>query len=88
MLARVTGKSLGALLAERIFAPLGMHDTGFTCRRPSSIGSPPAYWTDFKTGERIVFDEAPAAGSPGRRRSSRAAAGWSRRSTTIWPSAA
>ncbi len=29
LIARATGKSLGAFLAERIFGPLGMNDTGF-----------------------------------------------------------
>jgi CubicO group peptidase (beta-lactamase class C family) len=29
LIARVAGQSLGGFLGERIFAPLGMHDTGF-----------------------------------------------------------
>jgi CubicO group peptidase (beta-lactamase class C family) len=58
MLARVTGKSLGALLAEGIFAPLGMRDTGFHVPEAKLDRLASAYWTDFKTGARIVFDEA------------------------------
>jgi CubicO group peptidase (beta-lactamase class C family) len=30
LIARMEGTSLGSVLARRIFAPLGMHDTGFT----------------------------------------------------------
>ena len=58
MLARLTGKPLGALLAERIFAPLGMRDTGFHVPEAKLDRLATAYWTDFKTGERTVFDEA------------------------------
>jgi CubicO group peptidase (beta-lactamase class C family) len=58
MLARVSGKPLGALLAERIFAPLGMRDTGFHVPEARLDRLATAYWTDHKTGERIVFDEA------------------------------
>jgi CubicO group peptidase (beta-lactamase class C family) len=58
LLARVTGKSLGAFLGERIFAPLGMKDTGFHVPEGKLDRLATCYWTDFKTGERIVFDEA------------------------------
>ena len=57
MLERVTGKSLGTLLAERIFTPLGMKDTGFHVPGTKLDRLATAYWTNFKTGERIVFDE-------------------------------
>lgn len=37
LIARVTGKSLGEALRERVFDPLRMHDTGFTIA-PDKIG--------------------------------------------------
>ena len=58
LMARATGKSLGEFLQERIFAPLGMNDTGFFVpadKRDRLAGS---YWTDFTTGEFGVFDSA------------------------------
>jgi CubicO group peptidase (beta-lactamase class C family) len=56
MLARVTGQPLGTLLVERIFTPLGMRDTGFHVPEAKLDRLATAYWTDFKTGERVVFD--------------------------------
>ena len=59
MLARVTGKIARRAARRSASSRRSACATpASTCRRPSSTGSPPAYWTDFKTGERIVFDEA------------------------------
>ena len=58
MLARVSGKTLGAFLSERIFDPLGMKDTGFSVPDAKLDRLATCYWTDFQTGERVVFDEA------------------------------
>jgi CubicO group peptidase (beta-lactamase class C family) len=58
LIARVSGKSLEAFLTERIFAPLGMKDTGFSVPKSKLDRLPASYVTDPKTGERIVFDEA------------------------------
>ena len=58
MLARVSGKTLGAFLSERIFDPLGMKDTGFSVPEAKLDRLATCYWTDFQTGERVVFDEA------------------------------
>lgn len=58
MLARVSGKPLGAFLGERIFDPLGMKDTGFSVPEAKLDRLATCYWTDFQTGERTVFDEA------------------------------
>jgi CubicO group peptidase (beta-lactamase class C family) len=58
MLARVSGKTLGAFLSERLFDPLGMKDTGFSVPEAKLDRLATCYSTDFKTGERTVFDEA------------------------------
>jgi CubicO group peptidase (beta-lactamase class C family) len=53
LIARAAGKSLDELLAERVFEPLGMGDTGFTVGDLDRFGT--CYGTD-PTGERFVFD--------------------------------
>jgi CubicO group peptidase (beta-lactamase class C family) len=58
LLARATGKSFGELLQERIFAPLGMNDTGFFVPADKLDRLAGSYWTDFSTGEFGVFDSA------------------------------
>src|SRR5215213_6699842 len=58
LMARATGKSLGELLQERIFAPLGMNDTGFFVPADKLDRLAGSYWTDFTTGEFGVFDSA------------------------------
>jgi CubicO group peptidase (beta-lactamase class C family) len=58
LMARATGKSLGELLRERIFAPLGMNDTGFFVPAAKVDRLAGSYWTDFTTGEFGVFDSA------------------------------
>ena len=89
LIARATGQSLEAFLQERIFEPLGMKDTGFHVPadkldrlRERLLGPIPRRERSCSTTTR-----ATAAGA-GRPPSRPAAGGWSRRSTTISPSAA
>ena len=56
LIARATDMSLGDFLQERIFAPLGMKDTGFSVPASKLDRLPTAYWTNFETGEFEVFD--------------------------------
>lgn len=58
LVARVTGKSYGTFLRERIFDPLGMKDTGFYVPESKIDRLPPLYAPDPQTGEFIVWDEA------------------------------
>jgi CubicO group peptidase (beta-lactamase class C family) len=61
LIARATGMSLGEFFQERIFAPLGMRDTGFSVPASKLDRLAESYWTNFETGEFGVFD--PAEGS-------------------------
>jgi CubicO group peptidase (beta-lactamase class C family) len=56
LIARASGQSLGDVLQERIFAPLGMKDTGFTVPAEKLDRLTGSYWTNFATGELEVFD--------------------------------
>lgn len=56
LMARATGQSLGELLQERIFTPLGMKDTGFSVPADKLDRLPVTYQLDFETGELDVFD--------------------------------
>ena len=58
LIARVSGKSLGDFLRERIFEPLGMTDTGFHVPEPQLDRLPPCYGSDWITGKRLVLHEA------------------------------
>jgi CubicO group peptidase (beta-lactamase class C family) len=58
LIARVSGKSLGAFLHERIFEPLGMTDTGFQVPEAKLDRLPTCYATDMVTGKLVVLDEA------------------------------
>ena len=58
LIARVAGQSLATFLHERIFAPLGMHDTGFSVPQEKLERLPTCYGTDLVTGELIVLHEA------------------------------
>jgi CubicO group peptidase (beta-lactamase class C family) len=56
LLARASGLALDELLAERIFGPLGMVDTGFHVPAGSLDRFGACHFTDPGTGERSVFD--------------------------------
>ena len=56
LIARATGMSLGEFMQERIFAPLGMNDTGFSVPADKLDRLAGSYWTNFETGEFGVFD--------------------------------
>ncbi len=58
LIARVSGKSLGAFLQERIFEPLGMTDTGFRVPEAKLDRLPTCYGTDMVTGKLVVLQEA------------------------------
>lgn len=57
LIARVTGKTLGTFLTERLFDPLGMKDTGFSVPESKLDRLPVCYTTDYATGRTVVFDE-------------------------------
>jgi CubicO group peptidase (beta-lactamase class C family) len=58
LIARVSGQSLATFLRERIFAPLGMKDTGFWVPLENLDRLPACYGTDLVTGELIALHEA------------------------------
>jgi CubicO group peptidase (beta-lactamase class C family) len=58
LIARVSCQSLGSLLRERIFEPLGMKDTGFFVPEAKLDRLPICYGTDLFTGQLVVLDEA------------------------------
>ena len=58
LIARVSGKSLGAFLHERVFEPLGMTDTGFQVPEAKVDRLPRCYGRDMVTGKLVVVDEA------------------------------
>jgi CubicO group peptidase (beta-lactamase class C family) len=58
LISRVAGQSLSAFLDQRIFTPLGMKDTAFSVPASKLDRLATCYATDFKTGERVIFDEA------------------------------
>ncbi|HEY1642056.1 MAG TPA: serine hydrolase domain-containing protein [Streptosporangiaceae bacterium] len=58
LIARAAGQPLEAFLAERVFGPLGMTDTGFSVPA-ANIGRLATSWTnDADTGAVVVYDEA------------------------------
>ena len=57
LIARVSGKSLGAFMRERIFDPLGMKDTGFAVPESKLDRLPPCYCTDPSTGKTAVWGD-------------------------------
>ncbi len=57
LIARAAGKPLEAVLRERVFDPLEMHDTTFATSHLDRFGS--CYLTDAATGAPVPFD-APA----------------------------
>lgn len=58
LIARVSGRSFGTFLRERLFEPLGMKDTGFFVPEAMIDRLPTCYGTDFPSTELIVLDEA------------------------------
>lgn len=67
LIARVSGRPLGAFLSERIFEPLGMTDTGFQVPAAKLDRLPACYGTDMVTGNLVLLYEAGggyAAGPP------------------------
>ena len=57
LIARAAGQSLASYLHERIFAPLGMRDTGFEVPAEKLGRLPPSYAADPKTRKLLVHDE-------------------------------
>ncbi len=58
LIARVAGQPLEDFLRERIFAPLGMKDTGFSVPAEQIARLATSYWTNYATGSVEVYDEA------------------------------
>ncbi len=58
LLARVSGMSLGELLRQRIFEPLGMPDTGFWVPKEKLERLAVGYGTSFRTNEKILVDHS------------------------------
>ncbi|WTL65724.1 beta-lactamase family protein [Streptosporangium sp. NBC_01495] len=58
LVARVTGQSFETFLRERVFAPLGMKDTGFHVPADEIDRLPTLYAPDPQSGEFVVWDEA------------------------------
>ena len=56
LIARVSGRSLGAFMRERIFDPLGMTDTAFSFDESTLDRVPVQYATNRQTGALDVFD--------------------------------
>jgi CubicO group peptidase (beta-lactamase class C family) len=57
LIARVSGMSLGKYLEERIFAPLGMNDTGFFVPKEKHHRLTTTYVRDRETQRLKVFDD-------------------------------
>jgi CubicO group peptidase (beta-lactamase class C family) len=58
LIARVAGQTLETFFRERIFAPLGMNDTGFSVPEDKLDRLATSYKTDAGTGGLALFDEA------------------------------
>jgi CubicO group peptidase (beta-lactamase class C family) len=56
LVARAAGQPLDQFLAERLFGPLGMADTGFSVPPASIDRFGPLYASDPATGERFTYD--------------------------------
>ena len=51
LVARAAGQPLGVFLRDRLFEPLGMHDTGFVLSADQVSRLPRDYGTEFSTGQ-------------------------------------
>jgi CubicO group peptidase (beta-lactamase class C family) len=58
LIARAAGQPLEAFFRERIFAPLGMKDTGFSVPREQIDRLAPSYWPHPETGALELYDGA------------------------------
>ena len=58
LISRASGQSLATFLQERIFAPLGMKDTGFWVPQEKLDRLPACYGTDLITGKLVVLHGA------------------------------
>jgi CubicO group peptidase (beta-lactamase class C family) len=58
LIARAAGQPLGDFMAERIFGPLGMRDTGFSVPAADIGRLATSRGRDFATGQPVVYDEA------------------------------
>jgi CubicO group peptidase (beta-lactamase class C family) len=58
LVERAAGMAFGDFLAERIFAPLGMKDTGFSVPEGKLDRLATCYRTDAETGRLFAFDRA------------------------------
>jgi CubicO group peptidase (beta-lactamase class C family) len=56
LIERAAGQPFDAFLRDRIFAPLGMNDTGFSVPADKLDRLATSYWTDPQTGKRAVYD--------------------------------
>ena len=56
LISRATGMNLEEFLRQRIFAPLGMHDTSFSVSVSKLNRLASSYWTNPSTGEFEIFD--------------------------------
>jgi CubicO group peptidase (beta-lactamase class C family) len=57
LIARASGQPFEAFLADRVFGPLGMTDTGFCVPAGALSRLPAELMTNFATGETVIFDE-------------------------------
>lgn len=58
LISRVTGESLGTLLRERLFEPLGMRDTGFVVPSEKVQRLPVSYAVNRRTKSLDVYDDS------------------------------
>ena len=58
LIARAAGQPLEAFLRERIFAPLGMHDTGFSVPAAKLDRLATSLRTNPETGVPDIYDDA------------------------------
>jgi CubicO group peptidase (beta-lactamase class C family) len=58
LIARITGKSLGEFLQQRLFEPLGMLDTAFHVPEGKRHRLPACYGTDFLSGKLVELEPA------------------------------